>query len=74
MKVHRVVLLIVDTDKLGADDVRDVIENSHYPNHCIAPSVMSIETGEVEWSDEHPLNQRDTQAAAFCALFPSERK
>jgi hypothetical protein len=69
MKVHRVTLLIVDTDNIGADDVRDVIENAHYPNRCIAPSVAAIETREVDWSDDHPLNRADTQDAEFARLF-----
>lgn len=69
MKIHRVVLLIVDSDDIGAESVADVIENARYPNHCIGPSVMRIDTREVEWSDEHPLNQSDTSQKAFEELF-----
>ena len=69
INVYRVELLIVDDDKIGAEEIRDVIENVAYPNHCMAPSVMSIAKRTVEWSDDHPLNHRDTQQAEFERLF-----
>jgi hypothetical protein len=72
-KVHRVVLLIVDTDNIGADEVREVLENTKYPNHCIGPQVMGIETVNVEWSDDHPLNRRESQREAFDRLFATSR-
>ena len=68
-KVHKVTLLIIDHDDLGADEVREVIENTRYPNRCIAPDVMAIETREVKWSDDHPLNKHDTHRQAFVELF-----
>lgn len=70
MKVHRIILLVVDTDNLGADAVTDMIENAHYPNHAIGPQAMSTETVEVEWSDAHPLNRLKSQGAEFARLFP----
>lgn len=70
MKVHRVTLCVIDFDELGADGVVSVIENAHYPNHCIYPDVHAIETRDIgEWSDDSPLNQRDTSAAEFARLF-----
>jgi|GEM_PF-2748403 len=69
MKVHKVILSIVDMDDIGADEVRDVIENVKYPNRCIHPSVVSIKTREVEWSDDHPLNKGDTFRDEFDRLF-----
>lgn len=68
-KVHKITLLVVDTDDLGADNVREVLENARYPNHCIGPSVMDIQTREVEWSDDHPLNKRVTVRSEFERLF-----
>lgn len=68
-KVHKVTLLIVDHDQLGADGVREVIEPTRYPNHCIGPSVMDVETREVEWDDRHPLNRYDTMRAEFERMF-----
>jgi hypothetical protein len=68
-QVHKLTVLVVDHDDLGGVDVRDVIEDTRYPNSCIYPQVMSVETRDVEWSDDHPLNKTATQAAAFDELF-----
>ena len=68
-KIHKVVLMIVDHDDIGAADVVEVLENTRYPNHCIGPHVMHTETREVEWTDDHPLNQRGTSAKTFETLF-----
>lgn len=70
-KVHRIVLLVVDDDNLGTAGVKNVIENVRYPNHCIAPLVISCETKEVEWTDEHPLNNADTMRQVFAEMFGS---
>lgn len=57
MKVHKATLLIVDFDDIGAGEVRDVLEHARYPNHCMSPEVLSIETKDIgEWDDSHPLN------------------
>lgn len=63
MKVHRVVLMVVDDDDVGADGVKSVLENQRYPNHCINPLVASCSTISVKWSDEHPLNREGWQQA-----------
>jgi hypothetical protein len=63
--------LVVDHDDLGGTEVRDVLENQRYPNDCIYPRVMLVDTREVDWSDEHPLNSERTQDAAFERLFKS---
>lgn len=68
-KVHAVLLMVVDHDDLGADRVADVIQNVRYPNHCIAPRVMRIDTKEVDFSDEHPLNQSATSRRMFFEMF-----
>jgi len=54
--VHKVTLLIVDHDGVGAKEVSDLIEMQSYSNHCISPSVVDIQTRQIEWSDDHPLN------------------
>lgn len=68
-KVHRVVLLVLDDDDLGAGGITEVIEGARYPNRCISPSVMEIDTAEVEWDDDHPLNKSDTQREEFNRMF-----
>lgn len=70
-EVHRVVLYVVDHDQVGAADVREMLEHTRYPNRCIAPHVVSVETQAVEWDDDHPLNTRATAAATFAELFPA---
>lgn len=47
MNVHRVVLLIVDHDGVGPSGIADVLENANYPNDCIRPDVMQIDTRAV---------------------------
>ena len=70
MKVHRLVLMVIDFDGLGADDVVTEMVNARFSNDCISPSVMDIQTREIgEWSDDHPLNCAATSDAAFDALF-----
>lgn len=68
-KVYKVELLVVDTDDLGEEEVRDLLEHTRYPNHAISPRVMAVESREVEWSDEHPLNNATTEQEAFRKLF-----
>jgi len=71
MKAHKVVLTIVDFDDLGADQIKEVIENQRWPNHCISPSVFSMTTADVgEWDDDHPLNKTGN-TKAWCKFFPS---
>lgn len=72
--VYRIVLLVVDHDQCGADGVIDSIENARFPNRCISPSVMSIDTRVVQWSDDHPLNKTSTHRAEFRRLFSDEDK
>lgn len=72
MKVHRLVVLVVDSDDLGASGVTDVLENTHYPNHRIGPSVIGVDTIDVVWSDDHLLNDRRSMKQAAAKLFGKE--
>lgn len=71
-QVHRVTLLIVDHDRIGSEEVITVLENTTYPNRCIYPSVMDIQTVAVEWSDDHPLNKESTRDSHAKYLFESK--
>lgn len=73
VRVHKVTVLIVDHDEIGAAGVREHLQYTRYANHCMAPTVLAIETCEVEWSDKHPLNQKRTQAAEVERLFGTGR-
>jgi len=68
--VHKVTLAVVDHDELGPEEVVRTLENARYPNRCMSPHGMDIETKEVDWHDQHPLNLIHKQAEAFRELFP----
>jgi len=68
-RVYKIELLVIDHDGIGEAGVKDALENTKYPNHCIAPSVMSVDSHVVEWDDDHPLNKRSSMRAAYEALF-----
>jgi len=70
MKVHKLEVIILDFDDLGADGVRETLENQKFPNYCFAPNVQTIRTAEIgEWSDDHPLNKHDTFDKTIEQLF-----
>ena len=63
--VYKIELLVIDTELYGTEDVIYTIQNEKY----LSPEVMQIESVEVEWSDDHPLNNESTQEKAFYELF-----
>jgi hypothetical protein len=69
MKAYKVEILIIDFDGIGAESIKTNIENVNYPNDCISPNVMYIEEAEIDWTDEHPLNNRGTAKEAYKELF-----
>lgn len=68
MKVYKLIVMIIDHDNVG-DSISQVLRDASYPNDCISPHVISMEHVEVDWSDDHPLNQGDTWRMAFAELF-----
>lgn len=72
MKAYEITLRIIDHDGIGLQDIRDVLENARYPNHCISPKVSGHREADIgEWSDDHPLNMNSTADAEWSRLFPS---
>ena len=70
MKAYKVTLLIVDHDELGEQEIKDVIENTDFPNHCMNPEVMDIKEAEIgEWDDDHPLNKVETTKEYYEKIF-----
>ena len=70
VKVHKLTVMILDFEEMGADEVVGELENGSFPNDCISPYVMDVQTRDIgEWSDDHPLNRNDTAAATFNLLF-----
>ena len=75
MKVYELTVKIIDLDEVGAQEIKYILENAHYPNHCISPKVLSVREADAgEWSDDHPLNRADTAEAEWTKLFPKERR
>lgn len=72
VQVHKVTIGIIDHDGLGVEDLRSVLQNTHYANRCISPRVLEVETKEVDWHDRHPLNITTTQDEAFRQLFDNK--
>lgn len=69
MKAYRLEVLVIDFDNVG-DDIPNIIENTKYPNWCISPSIIQVESRDIgEWSDDHPLNKKDTVRAEYEKLF-----
>ena len=69
MNVMKLEVIVLDMDGLGADGVKEAIENARYPNHCISPEVKEIDVRDIgEWSDDHPLNRTDTADAELRRL------
>ena len=70
MKAYKIEVLILDFDNLGADGIKEEIENARYSNHCIAPKIKQCEERDIgTWSDDHPLNNRLTEGAEYYRLF-----
>ena len=69
MKIHRIVMYVIDFDGLGAQGVKDELENTRFANDCISPQIGDIQTRDIgEWHDGHFLNKRGSEAARE-ALF-----
>jgi len=70
MKVYKLTVSIIDLDEVGEEEIVDLMENIRYPNRCISPAVVAIESRDIgEWSDDHPLNKLDTSSDEFNRLF-----
>lgn len=65
--------MVIDFDNVGEEGIKDVIENSSYPNRCINPEVIALESRDIgEWRDNHPLNLTGTCKTYFRSLFKPE--
>jgi hypothetical protein len=70
MQVHKLEVMIIDHDGVGAEEIKTILENQRYPNHCIAPYIMKIDSAEIgEWDDDNPLNNRKTMQGEYKRLF-----
>lgn len=67
-RVYKVTLFVLDPgDSIGGEgELCGQLENLHHPEFV---TVMDIQSREVQWNDDHPLNKKDTQREAFDKLF-----
>jgi hypothetical protein len=65
--VHLLTVLVIDREGYGPAEAATLIENMRH----LTASVLSARTADAgEWSDDHPLNHSDKQAAEAARLFP----
>lgn len=70
MKAYKVEVLVIDFEGIGEESVHEEIENANYSNDCIIPKVMNSWVADIgNWSDDHPLNKRQTAPTEYARLF-----
>lgn len=67
--VHKITVMVVDHEGLGAGGVKQILENQQYPGQCINPTVILTETRLVDWHEQHPINIVTKMVQAFKTLF-----
>jgi hypothetical protein len=72
VEILKVSVMVVNHDGLSKEELAGVIEHTHYPNDAISPRVSRIDSREVEWTDDHPLNHKKLWKQAFRKLFRKE--
>ena len=71
IQVHIVKALIVDHDGLGPEGIKEELDNANFPNDCMHPNVLEVQTQTVQWTDDHPLNKEGPEGQkALEELFP----
>lgn len=74
MKAYKIEILVIDyNDELNEEEIKNVIENQRYPNHCMSPEVKKIESRDIgEWHDDHSLNLHNEADEEYNRLFEKE--
>lgn len=65
VEVHKVTICVVNHDQVSERDMRVMFEQMRY----LFNNVVSVETKEVDWDDDHPLNYDKTLADEFRKMF-----
>ncbi len=68
-KVHKLTVLVVNHDDLDDEALKANLESANFGNDCMLPQLMDIETKEVEWHDDHALNNTNTAKYVFADMF-----
>ena len=72
IKAMKLEVLIIDFDGLGENEVKHALQGGRFANRCISPDVKSVESVDLDWDDDHPLNMRDTCDDEYLKLFPAK--
>lgn len=64
-RVYKIELMVIDHENLGDEGIKAALENTKY----VFASVMGMDSRPIEWTDEHPLNNRRTSKAALEEMF-----
>lgn len=65
MKVFKLEVMVLDFEDSDIEVIKEILEQNRY----LSATVMSHKSADIEWSDEHPLNESGTQARAYQDLF-----
>jgi hypothetical protein len=69
IKAYKIEILVLDFEDSGEEAIKDLVERSRYLN----AKVMSFKSVDIDWSDDHPLNQSGTSAREYEDLFSSNK-
>jgi len=70
-QVHKLEIMVVDFEPFGIDDLKAVLEQA---SNYYMIDVLSAETVETDWDDDHILNQLSTEAQAKRDWFTKRQK
>ncbi len=65
-KAYKIELLVLD---LNGNVHPNELQVGETPPEFEFATIMKVESRDVDWSDDHPLNQHKTQIAAYQNLF-----
>lgn len=70
MKVYQITLQAFDFYDYGAEEVKNILEEALHNISNVTINVRSMEEREIGvWTDDHPLNRRETKEWEWRRLF-----
>ena len=65
IKAYKIEILVLDFEGGGEEHIKDAVENMRHLN----AQIMNSKSIDIDWSDDHPLNNCGTSARAYQDLF-----
>lgn len=66
MKAYKLEILVIDHEDIGEEEIKELIQNTRYIN----PIIKNVDSADIgEWSDDHPLNKRESADEEYERLF-----